>query len=66
MPTTVQPQIHGAAVHGARPGHPVLYAMAATGERPLTYGVDGRPDGLAVAAESGPLTGSCAPARPDA
>jgi|GEM_PF-353858 len=40
------PKINNAAVLGARPGHPILFRIAATGEGPLTYKVTGLPAGL--------------------
>src|ERR1700722_20709380 len=37
------PQINGAKVVGVRPGHPLLYMIAATGTRPMTFSADGLP-----------------------
>ena len=34
-PPAPQPRINGAKVFGVRPGHPVLYTIAATGRRPV-------------------------------
>lgn len=42
----VYPKINNAPVIGARPGHPVLFRIAATGEAPLSYQVTGLPAGL--------------------
>lgn len=42
----VYPRINNAPVLGARPGHPILYRIAATGKGPLSYKVTGLPAGL--------------------
>ncbi|WPV63942.1 alpha-L-arabinofuranosidase C-terminal domain-containing protein [Chitinophaga sp. LS1] len=42
----VFPRINNALVSGARPGHPILFRIAATGATPLTYKVTGLPSGL--------------------
>ena len=51
------PRINGARIFGVRPGHPFLFTIAATGERPMTFGVDDLPVGLAVNAANGQITG---------
>ena len=51
------PRINGARVFGVRPGHPFLWQIPATGERPMTFAADGLPDGLALDAASGRITG---------
>ncbi|SFW74042.1 alpha-L-arabinofuranosidase C-terminal domain-containing protein [Chitinophaga sancti] len=43
---SVFPKINNAPVLGARPGHPILFRIAATGEAPLSYKVTGLPVGL--------------------
>jgi alpha-galactosidase len=53
-----EPRIHGAHVFGVRPGSPFLYAIAATGTRPLTFAVDSLPAGLTLDASTGQITGS--------
>ena len=55
-PTT--PRINGAKVFGVRPGSPVLYTIAATGERPMTFVAEHLPEGLQLDAETGQLRGS--------
>jgi alpha-L-arabinofuranosidase len=40
------PRINSAPVLGARPGRPVLFRVAATGEKPLRYTISGLPSGL--------------------
>jgi alpha-galactosidase len=59
-PPPAAPRINGPAVFGARPGHPFLYAIPATGERPMRFGADGLPDGLALDAATGRITGRIA------
>ena len=52
------PRVNGPGVFGVRPGAPFLYAIPATGQRPLTFTVDGLPAGLAVDAATGRITGA--------
>ncbi len=52
------PRINGPAVIGVRPGHPVLYSVPATGERPLTFSADGLPAGVSLNATTGTLAGT--------
>lgn len=52
------PRINGASVIGARPGHPFLFTIAASGERPMTFKADPLPVGLALDANTGIITGS--------
>ncbi|HEY6952257.1 MAG TPA: NPCBM/NEW2 domain-containing protein, partial [Bacteroidota bacterium] len=52
------PRINGAKVYGVRPGHPVLFKIAATGKRPMSFSADGLPQGLSLDASSGIITGS--------
>jgi alpha-galactosidase len=51
------PRINGPSVFGVRPNSPFLYAIPATGDRPMTFAVEGLPDGLSVDATSGRITG---------
>jgi alpha-galactosidase len=51
------PRINGPRVFGVRPGHPFLFTIPVTGQRPITYAVDHLPQGLSVNAESGQITG---------
>jgi alpha-galactosidase len=51
------PRINSAKVFGVRPGHPFLFTIAATGDRPMTFAADGLPDGLKLDANSGQITG---------
>lgn len=51
------PRINGPGIFGVRPGSPFLYKIPATGQRPLTYTVEGLPAGLSVDAANGQITG---------
>lgn len=53
-----QPRIHSPKVFGARPGHPFLYTIAATGERPMTFSASALPAGLKLNPKNGQITGS--------
>jgi alpha-galactosidase len=55
-----KPRINGAKIFGVRPGSPVLFKMAATGDKPLTYAVSNLPAGLSVDAATGIFSGSVA------
>jgi alpha-galactosidase len=52
------PAIHGTKVFGVRPGNPFLFAIPATGDRPMTFSVDDLPAGLQVDAQTGEITGT--------
>jgi len=55
-----QPRINGAKVVGVRPGNPFLFAIPATGTRPMTYHATGLPTGLILDSATGIITGSTA------
>jgi alpha-galactosidase len=57
-PAPATPRINGPWVFGVRSGSPVLYAIPATGERPMIFAAEGLPEGLALDASSGRITGS--------
>lgn len=57
-PPPPAPRINGARVFGVRPGSPFLYTIPATGERPMTFGVEGLPEGLMLDTATGRITGS--------
>jgi hypothetical protein len=46
--TPPTPRINGAKVFGVRPGHPFLFTIPATGDRPMTFSAKGLPAGLMV------------------
>jgi alpha-galactosidase len=52
-----EPRINGARVFGVRPGSPVLYTIAATGQRPMQFAADGLPEGLSLDPSTGRITG---------
>ncbi len=52
------PRINGARIFGVRPGHPFLFTIPATGQRPMTFAVDGLPQGLKVDPQTGHITGT--------
>ncbi len=56
-PAPAAPRINGARVFGVRPGHPFLFTIAATGERPMEYSADGLPDGVSLDPASGQISG---------
>jgi len=53
----LRPRINGPHVIGVRPGSPFLFTIPVTGERPMTYSVDGLPASLKVNATNGQITG---------
>jgi alpha-galactosidase len=56
-PSGPEPRIHGAKVFGVRPGAPFLFAVPATGDRPMTFGARGLPAGLQLDGQTGQITG---------
>ena len=56
-PVARTPRINSARAFGTRPGHPFLFRIAATGERPMTFGVEGLPPGLSLDPKTGIITG---------
>jgi len=61
-PAPATPRINGPSVFGVRPGSPFLYSIPATGERPMTFAVEGLPAGLTLDSATGRITGSLAKA----
>jgi alpha-galactosidase len=53
-----KPRINGAKVVGCRPGHPFLFRIPATGERPMVFSVRGLPDGLFFDETTGVILGA--------
>lgn len=61
-PAPAKPRINSASVFGVRPGSPFLYSIPATGDRPMTFSVEGLPKGLALDTTTGRITGLLAKA----
>ncbi len=51
------PRINSPKAFGVRPGSPVLYTIAATGQRPMQFAAEGLPDGLSLDPATGQITG---------
>ena len=52
------PRINGPTVHGCRPGHPFLYRIPTTGERPIRFAAEALPEGLRLDRDRGILSGT--------
>jgi alpha-galactosidase len=52
------PRINGPKVFGVRPGHPVLFTIPVTGDRPLIFSADNLPKGLKLDTKTGRISGS--------
>lgn len=57
-PPPATPRINGPSVFGVRPESPFQYLIPASGDRPMSYGVDGLPDGLSIDANTGIIRGA--------
>ena len=57
-PAPETPRINSAKVFGVRPGSPVMYNIAATGVRPMTFSAKGLPKGLTLDAKTGFIRGT--------
>ncbi|HEY5911389.1 MAG TPA: NPCBM/NEW2 domain-containing protein [Verrucomicrobiae bacterium] len=55
-----EPRINGPRIFGVRPGHPFLYTIPATGDRPMTFAARKLPKGLQVDPQTGQITGAIA------
>jgi alpha-galactosidase len=53
-----EPRINGARIFGVRPGHPFLFTIPVTGDRPMSYAVKNLPNGLKVDPHNGQITGA--------
>jgi alpha-galactosidase len=53
-----QPRINSTQLVGERPGHELLYTIAATGDRPMTFAADNLPAGLQLDPQTGRITGT--------
>jgi hypothetical protein len=61
-PAPATPRYNGPAVFGVRPGSPVIFRLAFSGDKPMKYAVEGLPEGVVLDPEKGVLSGSCAEA----
>jgi alpha-galactosidase len=52
------PRINGTKIFSVRPGSPLLFKIAATGDKPLTYSIENLPSGLSVNPATGEISGS--------
>ncbi|MBX7255305.1 MAG: NPCBM/NEW2 domain-containing protein [Candidatus Hydrogenedentes bacterium] len=52
-----EPRINGPKVYGCRPGHPFIYRIPTTGERPMEFACENLPASLTLNAQSGIVTG---------
>ncbi len=57
-PAKPQPRFNGAAVFGVRPGSPLQYTLAVSGQRPMTFSAQGLPVGVVFDAQKGLLRGA--------
>ena len=55
-PAKAEPSINGADIWGVRPGHPVIFRVATSGERPIKFSAKGLPEGVTLD-EKGVLRG---------
>jgi alpha-galactosidase len=51
-------KINGPKVYGARPGHPFLYRIPCTGDRPIRFSVDDLPPSLHLDEKTGIISGT--------
>jgi alpha-galactosidase len=61
-PAPDTPRINGPSIFGARPGHPFLYHVPVTGQRPITITATALPEGLTLDSATGNITGAVAQA----
>ena len=52
------PRINGPKVFGVRPGHPILFTIPASGEKPIKFDVDNLPKGVKLDKNTGRFSGS--------
>lgn len=59
-PSGPGPKINGPRIFGVRPGHPILFTIPATGNRPMTFSAQHLPPGVKLDKNSGRLSGTVA------
>ena len=59
-PAPATPRYNGPLVYGVRPGSPIIFRLAFSGERPMHFAVEGLPEGVELDAVQGILSGSVA------
>ncbi|MDD4869113.1 MAG: glycoside hydrolase family 27 protein [Kiritimatiellae bacterium] len=59
-PAKPEPRINGAKVFGVRPGSPILYTIAATGNKPMKFSVKDLPSGAKLDPVNGRISGAIA------
>ncbi|MDB5226655.1 MAG: alpha-galactosidase [Bacteroidota bacterium] len=52
------PKINGPKVFGVRPGHPILFTIPASGNKPIVFSADKLPKGVRLDSKTGRLSGS--------
>ena len=57
-PAPAEPRYNGPLVFGVRPGSPVIFRLAFSGEKPMKYAVEGLPEGVSLDPDKGVLSGS--------
>ncbi|HEX7903211.1 MAG TPA: putative Ig domain-containing protein [Chitinophagaceae bacterium] len=61
-PAPATPRINGPKTYGVRPGHPLLFTIAASGVRPMNFSADNLPKGVQLDKTKGTISGSIAKA----
>ena len=65
-PPPHEPRLHAPAVYGTRPGHPFIFRIPATGDRPMRFAVERLPSGLSLDEGSGIIRGTITDRTPRA
>ena len=58
-PAPATPRYNGPLVFGVRPGSPIVFRLAFSGDKPMKFIVEGLPEGVVLDSEKGVLSGSC-------
>ncbi len=59
-PAPATPRYNGPLVFGVRPGSPVIFRLAFSGDKPMKYAVEGLPEGVKLDPDKGVLSGCVA------